>query len=56
MFLNVLIMKINIVNPMSPIINFIGSPFSFSGITSLTIKYKMTPEMKEKKIKRSSKL
>ena len=48
-------MNIITVKPTKPIKNLKGSPLSFSGITSRTITYKITPEMNEKNIKSNSK-
>ena len=39
--------KMTFEKPKKPVINFIGFPFSFSGNISLTIAYKMAPDMKE---------
>ena len=44
------ITNITTVNPTNPMRKNDGSPFSFSGMISRTIVYRMTPEMNENKI------
>ena len=46
----IFIIKITTVKPTNPIKKYKGFPFSFSGITSRTTVYRITPEINENKI------